>query len=378
MDDESLTVADVDADAELASAEVASALEVEDESERDETIPSIRYDITSYGADYDVEGLVRRLNRAEIFVPTFQRDFVWKQPEASRFIESLLLGLPVPGIFLAKEPDTNKFLVIDGQQRLRSLQYFYEGFFNPREGDRRRRPFALSGVQKRFENRTYATLEEPDRLRLDNSILHATVVKQDAPADDDTSIYHIFERLNSAGRLLTPQEIRVALYHGSFMDEVRRLNNLREWRELFGKPNARLKDQELILRFLALLENSDAYERPMAEFLNKFTAVHQNPSDDFLARSSSVFEQTVSAYHRSLGREAFRPGRSLNAAIFDSAMIGLARRLASGSAINDAEIADRYRRLIADGDYAEVTSRSTAGEAFVRTRLQKATEFFAS
>jgi hypothetical protein len=353
------------------------AREVDDDAEQDSTVPAIRYDITSYGADYDVEGLVRRLKRDEIFIPTFQRDYVWKQPEASRFIESLLLGLPVPGIFLAKEPETNKFLVIDGQQRLRSLQYFCDGVFNPKEGERKQRVFELTGVQDRFEGRTYGTLEEPDRLRLDNSILHATVVKQDSPENDDTSIYHIFERLNSAGRLLTPQEIRVALYHGPFVDEIRRLNGLPVWREIFGKPNARLKDQELILRFLALYFDANTYERPMAEFINKFTKRHQKADDAFLAAASSIFQQTITAYHRGLGREAFRPGRTLNAAIFDSAMVGLARRLASDPTLSDDAIAERYRALVADKDYAEATSRSTSDEAFVRTRLRKATEFFA-
>jgi hypothetical protein len=367
----------MDSEQTSAIVEPPIASDVDDDAEEDSTVPLVRYDITSYGADYDAEGLFRRLDRGDIFIPTFQRDFVWKQPEASRFIESLLLGLPVPGIFLAKEPDTNKFLVIDGQQRLRSLQYFYEGVFNPREGEKRQRIFELTGVQKRFKGKTYATLAEPDRLRLDNSILHATVIKQDAPANDDTSIYHIFERLNSAGRLLAAQEMRVALYHGSFMDEIRRLNGLPAWREIFGKLNARLKDQELILRFLALYFDENNYGRPMLEFINKFAAKHQRPDDAFLASASIAFEQTISAYHRSLGREAFRPGRTLNAAIFDSAMVGLARRLASnGSPPTDEEIVERYRALVADRDYSEATSRSTADEAFVRLRLQKATEFF--
>src|SRR6476661_7447962 len=101
-----------------------------DEAETDPVVPHPRYDITSYGSDPDVEGLVRRLKREEVFIPDFQRDYVWKLPEASRFIESLLLGLPVPGIFLAREPETNKLLVIDGQQRLKSLEFFYSGHFN--------------------------------------------------------------------------------------------------------------------------------------------------------------------------------------------------------------------------------------------------------
>jgi hypothetical protein len=353
------------------------ALSVDDDAVKDATVPHISYDITSYGADYDVEGLVRRLARDEIYVPHFQRHYVWKQPEASRFIESLLLGLPVPGIFLAREAETNRFLVIDGQQRLKTLQYFYEGVFAPREGEKKQRVFELMGVQPEFEGRTYATLDGPHRLRLDNAILHATVVRQDSPDDNDTSIFHIFERLNSAGRVLSPQEMRVALYHGPLIDRVRDLNQLTEWREIFGKTNPRLKDEELILRFLALFLESEHYQRPMAEFLNRFSSEYRDADDEALERMAAAFEGTVRTFHKSLGREAFRPGRTLNAAIFDSAMVGLARRLESGLPIAEATVAELYRELIADKAYAEATSRSTSDDAFVRQRLQRATEFFA-
>ena len=77
-----------------------------------------------------------------------------------RFIESFLLGLPVPGIFLARETESNRLLVIDGQQRLKTLQFFYDGFFNPESDDKRKRPFQLVRVQDIFEGKTYGTLDE--------------------------------------------------------------------------------------------------------------------------------------------------------------------------------------------------------------------------
>lgn len=106
-----------------------------DDSESDDTVAPEKYDITSFGADYDVEGLVRRLQRGDIFIPSFQRNYVWNQNLASRFIESLLLGLPIPGIFMAREAESNKLIVIGGQQRLRTLQFFYNGFFKPKQDD---------------------------------------------------------------------------------------------------------------------------------------------------------------------------------------------------------------------------------------------------
>ncbi len=151
------------------------------------------HSITSYGADYPVDGLVKRVRNNDVYVPPFQRDYVWSINDASRFIESLLPGLPVPGIFLSKDAK-DQLLVIDGQQRLKSLVYFYDGTFKPTG-----KPFRLKGVQPEYEGKTYTSLPNKERRRLDDSIIHATVVKQDKPSKDNSSIYHVFERINSGG-----------------------------------------------------------------------------------------------------------------------------------------------------------------------------------
>src|SRR5439155_24071146 len=100
--------------------DVQDLAQVEDE----EATTDLRYQISSYGADYPVDGLVKRLRSGDIELPRFQREFVWPVTQSSKFIESLLLGLPVPAIFLSKDPETQKLLVIDGQQRLKSLLFF--------------------------------------------------------------------------------------------------------------------------------------------------------------------------------------------------------------------------------------------------------------
>ena len=94
--------------------------DVEDDTE-DEGVQTVRFRISSYGADYTVDSLVKRLHREDFFVPPFQREYVWTLPQASKFIESLLLGLPVPNVFVAKEAASSKHLIIDGQQRLKTL-----------------------------------------------------------------------------------------------------------------------------------------------------------------------------------------------------------------------------------------------------------------
>lgn len=358
--------------------ELNPSTEIVDESEKDDTTPVVRYEITSYGADYDVAGFVSRLKRDDIIIPSFQRDYVWRLPEASRFVESILLGLPVPGVFLAKDAESNKMLVIDGQQRLKTLQFFLEGFFNPRVGDKSRKIFKLSKVSKRFDGLTYAELQDTDRRQLDDYVIHATIVKQDRPTNDDTSIYHIFERLNTTGQRLSPQEIRVAVYRGSLLDLLEELNENSKWREQFGRPHPRLKDRELILRFLAFFADSKSYDRPLNEFLSKFAAKNRNPKPQQLEKFRNLFCTTVELIFDAVGGEAFRPERALNAAVFDSVMVGVARRLDRGVVNHHDQIKSAYKRLVADKSYASLVSGATGDKPAVEKRIELATEAFAS
>lgn len=350
-----------------------------DVSEDEQAVAAVSYEITSYGSDPEVESLVGRLRKGSIIIPPFQRDYVWRLPEASRFIESLLLGLPVPGVFLAIDPNTNKQVVLDGQQRLKTLLYFFDGYFNPRDGDNTQRVFRLTKVQKQYEGKSYEELEESDRNRLDTAVIHATVIKQTAPEGDDTSLFHVFERLNSGGTKLTAQEMRVALYHGKFVEAVKQLNQYSDWRSIYGKPNARLKDQELIVRFFAFYENRDGYSRPMAEFLNKYVKINRYLVDERLEFLSDLFRQTVSLFKVAMPEKPFRTTAAMNVSIFDSCMVGLAERLVSSDMKppSSEEIAIAYTGLLSDDEYMESVSRSTADESFVSRRMVKAISAFA-
>ena len=130
-------------DLEQLQEDLDDLVNVED-AEEDVSTTGDLFSISSFGVDYPVETLVSRMEKKLFYIPPFQRAFVWSQNQCSRFIESLLLGLPVPGIFLFKEADSGKHLVIDGQQRLKSLHYFIEaGTINGKE-------FALTELKTKF------------------------------------------------------------------------------------------------------------------------------------------------------------------------------------------------------------------------------------
>ncbi|MFC1970618.1 DUF262 domain-containing protein [Chloroflexota bacterium] len=336
----------------------------------EEIIP-FQYSITSYGADYPVDGLVKRIKNGDIYVPPFQRPFVWTLKTSSRFIESLLLGLPVPGIFLSRDEDTKRLVVIDGQQRLRTLQYFYTGIFHDTK-----REFALYKCESRYEGVTYRTLTEEDRRRLDDSIIHATIVKQDEPTDDYSSIFHIFERLNTGGTLLGAQEIRNALFQGEFNDLIVELNNSPAWRRLFGRPSSRFRDCELIIRFLALYFHGDLYKPPMKEFLNKYMGSNKHLQKQNATQIKTAFIPTIDKILDTLGSDAFKPRGILIAAIYDAVMVGVTKRLEKGDIYDAEPMKERYAELIGNNDFINASSTHTTDEKNVITRIKLAIEAF--
>lgn len=336
--------------------------------EQDEVI-DFRYSITSYGADYPVDSIIKRIDDGSIYVPKFQRKFVWSIAQASKFIESLILGLPVPGIFLSKESDTGKLLIIDGQQRLLSLFSFYEKVFKDSV-------FKLRGVQEDLEGKTIDELNPQDKLRLDDSIIHATVIRQDEPSNDDSSIYLIFERLNTGGKPLTSQEIRACIYHGEFNEFLSKLIENPSWRPIFGKPNERMKEQELILRFLALLFELDNYTKPLKSFLNTYMARNRDISEEKQNEFLKVFVRTIDFINKALGEKAFRSGKAFNAAIFDSIMIGTAKRLEHGNILNLDMYLNAYDQLMNNDEYVKNTRAGTSDEKIVKDRVQKAISVF--
>ena len=356
---------------------ILTAEETADLEDAEPQIASVSYS----GQDFDVEGLVRRLNKGDIIVPSFglddatvetagfQRGFVWNRKQMDRFIESLLLGFPIPGIFLVRQQSDKRYLVLDGQQRLGTLKAFYKGTHETKV-------FALSNVAEEFRGLTYETLSDAQRRVLDNAFLQATVVSTDGTQGSLEAVYQIFERLNSGGTQLTPHEIRVALYAGPFIAELERINQSDYWRALYGKKNPRLRDQELILRIVALFLNSNEYARPLKSFLNEFAGVHRQLADAELLNATQLFEVAADRLAQGPGPAALRKASSqVNAAQTEAIFVALMRKLTKGD-ISPENVALACGALDTNTDFDSATGRSTADELVVQARLRIATDVF--
>jgi hypothetical protein len=360
----------------------SESLEQADYEQLDEPYPEPE-PISYTGSDFDVEGLVRRLDRDDIVIPTFghgdetvetagfQRAFVWRKPQMDRFIESILLGYPVPGIFLVQQRD-KRYLVLDGQQRLRTLSHFYEGSF-------RNRAFSLQNVADDLKGLTYKTLNEPQRRTLDNTFIQAIIVKTDGSPSSLESVYQIFERLNSGGTQLTPHEIRVALYAGQLIDYIASLNQNVSWRALYGPTSPRLRDQELILRILALFITPGTYRRPLKRFLNEFAGANRDLSSLDAEDFAAAFTKACDCVLTGPGSRAFRlTGRQVNAALTEAVMVALLRRLEAGEPPEAGSVQTAFDELVQDRSFLGAVTQTTADEDRVRTRLARANVAFAA
>ena len=354
-------------------------------SEEEEDLAAAEAEVNSVvysGQDFDVNGLVRRLRNSDILIPTFghdderivsagfQRSFVWTKPQMDRFIESLLLGYPIPGIFFIKQKD-KRYLVLDGQQRLTTLRYFEDGLYHSKE-------FVLQNVADLFKGLTYKTLPDDLRRVFDDTFIQATIVSTDGSAESLDSIYKIFERLNSGGTQLTPHEIRVALFAGPLIDYVEKMNQNAVWRDLYGNRSKRLRDQELVLRIIALYVSATTYKRPLKTFLNAFAGDHRMLGKLQTDLVAERFATAASLIQRGPGADALRSrGRQVNAALTEAMFVGLMRRLDQGSAPEPDAVATAVSGMQGDGALLAAVSTSTADEEQVRSRLEVATRYLA-
>ena len=338
------------------------------------------------GHDFDVEGLMRRLRTGHILIPTFghsddrivspgfQRAFVWTKRQMDRFIESLLLGYPLPGIFLILQED-KRYLVLDGQQRLMTLNYFTSGKYGRIE-------FSLKNTGNHFQGLTYQTLPEDLRRQLDDTFMQATIVSTDGSPESLDAIYQIFERLNAGATKLTPHEIRVALYAGPIIDYIEELNRHEVWRGLYGTRSKRLRDQELVLRIIALYLSASTYRRPLKEFLNDFAGKHRYLTRLETGHITDRFTTAARLIQDGPGSSALRlRGRQVNVAFTEAMFVALMRRLDQGSEPDPSAVISGVSAIQSEiesnEDLLTAVSRSTADEDNVRTRLEVMTTYLA-
>lgn len=342
-------------------------LEIEPES--DDEAAAVSFDIASYPSDLTLSVVHEMWKDRAIEIPEFQRNFVWSIAQASLLVESFMLGLPVPQVFFYVDEE-NRNQVIDGQQRIMSIVFFLEGYFGEEKMDNKRQVFRLQGLAKTspFNNKKFSDLDENHQRKFKSSVLRAINIRQLNPKGEATSVYHIFERLNTGGTPLKPQEIRNCVYRGNLINRLREMNELTGWRRIVGKQalDRHQKDVELVLRVFALWAFEDEYEKPMKEFLNKAMAREKAGTSERVARFVELFPSAVDLVIDRLGDKPCHLRGRLNSSALDALMATI---LKAELAMPD-DLPARYDRLRADEDFRASTHISTSDTGVVRRRME--------
>lgn len=305
--------------------------------------------------------------------PEFQRDFVWDIRRASKLVDSLLTNLPIPNILLGKYKKTEKFIVIDGQQRLKTIYFFLTGEFND---NGKIKPFKLRGLEnKSWNGKSFAELDEFLQRKILNSSINSTIL--DNIDSKPRIVFEIFNRLNTGGVPLTNQEVRNCIFSGNFNEQLKEINENSNWRNLFGnpRPNKRMTDVDLVLRFFSLYgEKYLDYKAPMREWLNNAMKENIEGLDD-LDEFKSLFDRTIEKINTEFGVNVFKGnGRSLNRAIFDAIMVSTAKGVIDDNFQED--LYEKYKSLLKDDEFKECLIEGTTDPRKVKQRIDLAIEYF--
>ena len=368
------------------------------DSENDSDIMIKEYDIVSSPNDFNVLSYFNFIEAGAIIIPGFQRHYVWDIRKASKLIESILMGLPIPQIFLYEE-GKNRFLVIDGQQRLMTIYYFMSGKFPKRDARARIRvifnekgkleksdleddslftTFRLSfnpdGAPSPYQGLTYASLDE-FKSTFDLRTIRNIMVKQVKPDDDKSSIFELFNRLNTGGINLSQQEIRMSLFYGDFMRLAVQLNEDANWRLILGSlPDQRQKDVEIILRMFALTEDYQDFKKPLSKFINEYCRKMKKYSDrdDLYKKCFSNFSEQLAKVDRDLLLE--QKSKRLSVPILEACFAASAFQALRDKNANSIRPIDKtyIESLRSDGRFEELFTGKTTDVVSVKGRIELA------
>nr|WP_289768841.1 DUF262 domain-containing protein [uncultured Acetatifactor sp.] len=265
--------------------------------------------------------------------PDYQRLFRWEEEKQSRFVESLILEMPVPPIFVI-ETDDGVYELIDGLQRISSYLHFRGERLGETEDDF----LELHGcdIVKDLNGLTFDNLPKALQIKIKRSFVRMEVIKKES----ELSLkYHMFKRLNTGGEILSAQEIRnctIRLLGSKAIDFLEECSKNADFQSVINRVASDKRktkyDQELVLRFFAIKNDIENYRYPVTEYLTRYLEKITTEEIDFeYQKEKNIFEETFKFINENGGEEVFS-GRTANGTIknefvlyyFDGISISLA------------------------------------------------------
>ncbi len=343
--------------------------------------------------DFSVRDLVYKIKEEEVILnPEFQREYRWdsadegdsnkedyKKNKRSRLIESLLLNIPLPVIYLAETNKSQEYEVIDGQQRLQTLFDFLDDEFS----------LDNLAIRDDLNGKKFSELDEEDKAKINKRVLRTIVILNDSDPDIK---YEVFERLNLGSIPLTPQEIRNNTFRGSFNNLLKELANNTDYREMLNfqisKNSKDMSYEEMALRFFAYYETNlekkidDKKYNELNIFLTAYMKLYQNIDELKKQKFKELFLNTLKKVKEFLGQDAFsaysnKSGKWLhnsNRLMFEAEMLAFAIIERDKQEINiSPEVFKEALKtaFIKDEDFNRSITASSGGKLIIRVNTVK-------
>lgn len=336
----------------------------------EEQIVELSKRIEFYLTEYSVELLAGKMNKGEFVVPPYQRAYTWEEDRKSRFIESLLLGLPIPFLFFWEMPD-GKLEIVDGSQRLRAIEEFVLG--DLRLGDLDSLT-ALSGFK-------FSDLPESRQRKINNRSIRGIVLNEHA---DEQARFDMFERINTGSKIANKAEVRRGALAGPFMDLIVELATAQKFEALAPVSKKELDErerEELVARFFAYSDGLSGYKDRPSEFIfNYVKQMNVRVSEDpaLIDQYRERFNETIDFIER-VFPHGFRrndKGKATPRARFEAIAVGSRLALNERPELAQEAIADVLPWLTSEefikvtgSDGANAIARLRERTGFVRDKL---------
>lgn len=343
----------------------------------EDIISSKRNSLKTDRLDMSFGELMNMYEDGDLFItPEYQRVFRWSLFQQTRFIESVLLGIPIPPIFVA-EDDNGKWEVVDGLQRISTIF----AFFGLLESVPEKNNTALTEGEmvKELNEVTIKTLPLKLKTTIKRSVCRVEIVRWDSQEDVR---YELFNRLNTGASPLSEQEIRNCIFRSypvNLNQVLRDVAKIPEYKKLISpspKKEEEMFLEELALRYFAFKHLDGDFKTTVAQFLTQFMHDVSSASMSFdIDGEKAEFVKFINFLLERFGKEIFRPKGNFANHIFDSLAFAVPKSYETVEG-NETEIERSIRRLLDDEVYNSIGT-STFSNMRIRARMDRAMEIFA-
>lgn len=329
-------------------------------------------DIVAYNELRSCSDIFRMYSKKQLEIkPDFQRNEVWLNQDKTRFVDSVMKGLPIPSMCISLDIKTQKRLVIDGLQRISTIIHFLN---DPKDED-----WKMAKCEDVYEEISGKKVSDvlnnnPDLYeRFENATIPITVIRCDYSNSIHMEyLFNIFKRLNSGGIKLNNQEIRNCIYQGTFNTFLKNIAKSESWKNLRNNAdNKRHKEDELVLRFYAMYDMYETYTGNMTSFLNNYMSQNKTLTEEKEKQFNEIMENTL------LIAANIEDLQSQGVNVLVSVLVGIAKNIESLRNKNKEEITNLYQTLMSKQEFSEQSLQDALGaKNKVIERLNKSIQIF--